>query len=66
MTDNLTTREVAVIFGQSESRIRRIVDRLGTFPRFGGKRAIPRDRLPEIASLLTAKQSKEVASDRAS
>jgi hypothetical protein len=54
-SDSLTTRQVGEFFGASESRIRRIVDRIGSFPRFGGKRAIPRERLPEIAVHLKPK-----------
>ncbi len=51
-SNSLTTRQVGEIFGQPEWRIRRIVDSLPNIPRFGGKRVIPRDRLPEIAASL--------------
>jgi hypothetical protein len=52
MDDFLTTRQVGEIYGHPEWRIRKIVDRIGSFPRFGGKRQIPRHRLPEIAAEL--------------
>ena len=52
-SDHLTTRQVGDLFGHPEWRIRRISDKLVGIPRFGGKRAIPRSRLPEIAKLLS-------------
>lgn len=53
--DSLTTREVGEFFGQPEWRIRRIVDSLANIPRFGGKRVIPRNRLPEIAEAISTR-----------
>jgi hypothetical protein len=59
MSDSLTTRQVGEIFGEPEWRIRRIVDRIGSFQRFGGKRAIPRERLAEIAAQLSKRKTTE-------
>ena len=52
MSDFLTTADVGEILAQPDWRIRRAVDSLENIPRFGGRRAIPRDRLPEIIDVL--------------
>ena len=49
-----STREIADLFGTDEWRVRRLFES-GTLPepgRFAGKRAIPRERLPEILDAL--------------
>lgn len=54
MKDHYTTRELAEFLGTSEWRVRRLFQSrvLGETPRFAGKRAIPRERIPEIVDAL--------------
>lgn len=54
MSDILTTRQVGEMLGQPQWRIRRIVDRLDGIEKFGGKRAIPRSKLPAIIKAIRA------------
>ena len=55
--ERLTTREIAEFFGVEIWRVQRLFED-GTLPepdRFGGKRAIPRDALPQIVDALRAR-----------
>jgi hypothetical protein len=53
VSSNLTTREVGQLYRQPEWLIRRLVDEiLPPFEKFGHKRLIPRQRLPEIQAAL--------------
>ncbi len=57
MPEFFSTREVADLFGTKEWRVRRLYED-GTLPeppRFVGKRAIPRDRLPGIVDALRSR-----------
>lgn len=55
-----TTREVAELLNQPEWLVRRVVDRLPTpVPRFGGRRAIPAERLAEVAECLKAREHRK-------
>jgi hypothetical protein len=52
----LTTAQVATIFGQRDTYIRRLVDQLKPpVDRFGLKRMIPRRRLAEIEEILRSR-----------
>ena len=53
----LTTREVAELLGTDEWRVRRLFEdkQLPEPPRFAGKRAIPRERIPEVLDGLRAR-----------
>jgi hypothetical protein len=55
MRDFLTTRQAGQFLGHPEWRIRRAVDALGCAQEFGGKRAVPRDRLGAIDEFLRAR-----------
>lgn len=62
MLDFLTTREVGDETGKPEWLIRRIVDSLSPpVNRFGHKRMIPRDRLPEIEQALAEREAEQEA-----
>jgi excisionase family DNA binding protein len=57
MPEILTTREAGEVLGAPEWTIRRIVDELSPpVARFGWKRAIPRERLPEIKQALESRR----------
>ena len=58
MKREYSTREVGDILGAAEWRIRRLFES-GTLPeppRFAGKRAIPREMIPEIVDALRARK----------
>ena len=54
---HLTTGEIAETLGTDEWRIRRLYESgtLSEPPRFGGKRAIPRESIPAIVDALRAR-----------
>lgn len=54
----MTTGEIARLTQQPEWRVRRVTDRLGGIEKFGTKRMIPADRLPEIVRALSSQPSK--------
>lgn len=57
MPEILTTREAGEVLCAPEWTIRRIVDELTPpVPRFGLKRAIPKERLPEIKQALASRR----------
>ncbi len=54
MRSHNTTRELADILGAKEWQVRRVFE-LGIVeepPRFGGKRAIPRETIPQVVDAL--------------
>jgi hypothetical protein len=58
-SDLLTTRQVGDILGQPEWKIRRVVDSLGSIPRFSGRRMISRGLLPQIIDAIRAHDNRE-------
>ena len=55
----LTTRQAAELLNASEWQVRRAVDALPiAVDRFGGKRAIPRDALPDLAEAIHQRRSR--------
>lgn len=54
MMEHYTTRELADFLGTAEWRIRRLFQSraISETTRFAGKRAIPRERIPEIVDAL--------------
>lgn len=59
MSGFYTTREVGVLLRRPEWAVRRACDDLATpVPRFGGKRAIPAERLAEVAEQIRLREQK--------
>ena len=54
MQSAFTTREIGELLGVTEWRVRRLFESgtLSEPPRFGGKRAIPRESIPAIVDAL--------------
>ena len=63
MPTHLTTHEVAILAGSDTWRVRRLFED-GTLPeppRFAGRRAIPRELLPDIfGKLKTKRRNKKI------
>jgi hypothetical protein len=57
MPNFLTTRELADLLGSETWRVRRLFEdgTLAEPPRFAGKRAVPREWIPEIVDALRAR-----------
>ena len=58
MNNDYTTRELGDILGAEEWRVRRLFES-GTLPeppRFAGKRAIPREQIPDVVDALRARR----------
>ena len=60
MSRFLTTQQVAEIVGEGPWTVRRVVDGLGKpIERFGAKRMIPPDMLPEIAEAIRNRKGRK-------
>ena len=52
MTDYLTTGDIARMTGKPQWLVRRRADQLGSLPRVGPYRVVPRTRLMELVAIL--------------